>query len=112
MINTTPLRFRLIFLSFYLQKIESFESSILGTHYTIEDLLWYPNSGASHHIINDPTIFLSKHMYHGTNNVKISNGSGMDIQHVGSTNIVLPHTNSIFILKDLMHVLEITKKFD
>jgi len=34
------------------------EASILGAPSTVEDPLWYPNSGATHHITNSPFVYL------------------------------------------------------
>jgi len=44
---------------------EPFEYSFRGAYTTVEDSLWYHDSGASHHITNDPSIYSSKQAYHG-----------------------------------------------
>jgi len=56
------------------------------------DPLWYSGSGATHHITNDSHILTKKHAYTGNGVVKLGNGIGMNIFHIGSTSFVVPHT--------------------
>jgi len=52
----------------------NFESSIMDTHSTIEDPLWYPHNGVSHHITKYYFVYSIKNMYQGTNTMKVGNG--------------------------------------
>jgi len=60
-------------------------SSILGAPSTIEDPLWYPDTGATHHITKDSKFFTHKQPYHGN---MISN-SATDKVHLFLTLILL-----------------------
>jgi len=41
--------------------------------------------------------------------VMIGNGSSMEIQHIGSTNLIIMHTQTKHVLKDLLDVVHNTK---
>jgi len=84
-------------------------SSILGTPSTMMDPLWYPDSGATHHITNDSNLLTKKHPYTGNEVVKLGNGAGMNICHIGSTFFVVPQTHSRIYLRHLLHVPNIVK---
>ena len=58
------------------------DSSFCGIPSTLEEPLWYPDSGATHHIMNDSNHFTTKHQYQGNEVVKIGNGAGMPIKHI------------------------------
>jgi len=45
--------------------------SILGAPLTIEDSLWYPDSGSTHHVTKDSSIFNTKHLYHESESLKL-----------------------------------------
>jgi len=83
--------------------------SILGAPSTIEDSLWYPNSGATHHVTNDSNIFTNKQIHHGGENLKLSNDQGVEFLHIGFAHYIVSHTNTIFVLRNLLHVPKITK---
>jgi len=71
--------------------------------------LWYPNSGASHHITSDPSNFTSKANYNGSEHVKLGNESGLTISHIGSTTLSSLLNSSNFDLHNLLCVPNITK---
>jgi len=83
--------------------------SILGAPSTIEDSLWYPDSGATQHVTNDSNIFTNKKMHHGSETLKLVNDQGMEILHIGYAHYIVPHTNIIFVLRNLLRALNITK---
>ena len=83
--------------------------SILGPPSTIEDPLWYPDTGATHHITKDPKIFTHKQSYHGNDDLKLGNGQGTHILHTGSASYIAPHSHTAFKLHNLLHVPDITK---
>ena len=85
------------------------EPLILGTPSTIEDPLWYPNSGASHHMTHDSTLFIDNQEYQGSANVKLGNGAGMSISHIGYASCVSPVTNTVLSLQNLLHVPTLNK---
>jgi len=60
---------------------------------TIEDPLWYPDSGATNHVTNNPSVFHNKSIYHGSESLKVDNGQGMNIIHTGSAFYIAPHTH-------------------
>jgi len=75
----------------------------------MDDPLWYPDSGATHHITKDPTVYSSKHPYHGTETVIMGNGSGLSIANIGFTSFSSPSTHKSLVLKNPLHVPLITK---
>jgi len=76
---------------------------------TMPETLWYPDSGASHHITSDSSNFTSKTNYNGSEHVKLGNGSGLAITHVGSANLSSLSNSSSFALHNLLCVPNITK---
>jgi len=88
---------------------EDTTSSILGAPSTINDPIWYPDSGATHHITNDVNNYTKKQAFNGNDVVKLGNGAGMNIRHVGTACYQLTHTQSPIFLHNLLHVPEITK---
>lgn len=52
----------------------------------------------SHHITHDPHNFTSKRTYSSNEIVKLGNGTGMSILHVGSTSFSFP-SNKTFLLR-------------
>ena len=68
---------------------------------------WLMDSGASNHVIPDPTNFGQKYDYNGGEKLVIENGQGLNISHTGLSNISLP-TGHI-TLKSMLHVPSITK---
>ena len=85
------------------------EASLLGVQSTLDDPLWYPDSGATHHVTKDSSVYSSKQPYHGTKTVKMGNGSGLSIANIGSTSFSSPSTHKSLVLKNLLHVPLITK---
>jgi len=94
---------------FSTQSFNDGEPSILVTPFIIEDPLWYPDSGASHHMTYDPTLFTDNQEYQGSANVKLGNGAGMTISHIGSTSCVSLVTNIVISLQNLLHVPTLNK---
>jgi len=86
------------------------EALILGAPSTIDDPLWYPDSGVTHHITNSPSFYSNKQIYEGFNNVKSGKGKGLYISHIGSGSILSSTTNTFLHLNDLLPVPKITKK--
>jgi len=82
--------------------------SLLGAPSTIEDPLWYPDTGATHHITKYSKFFTHKQPYHG-NDLKLDNGQGTSISHTGSAIYTDPHSHTMFKLHNMLHVHAITK---
>jgi len=80
------------------------EASILGAPSNVEDPLWYPDSGATHHITNSPSIYSDKQSYE-----KINNGKDLCISHIDSAFISYAINNTSFRLNDFLLVPDITK---
>ena len=81
----------------------------LSSASTVADSLWYPDSGASHHVTSDPSIFSSQNSYTSNARILLGNGSGLPISHTGSAIMSSDNHHARFILKNLLHVLNITK---
>jgi len=83
--------------------------SILGAPSTLEDPLWYPDSGATHHVTHDSNFFTNKQSHHGAETLKLGNNQGMEILHTGYAHYIVPHTTTTFVLRNLLQVPHITK---
>ncbi|XP_039065619.1 uncharacterized protein LOC120211068 [Hibiscus syriacus] len=53
------------------------------------DSLWYPDTGATHHVTNDIFVFQSGTLYTGGNSLLMGNGDGIPIAHDARTQVVL-----------------------
>jgi len=71
--------------------------------------LWYPDTGATHHITHDPSIFSNKTVYTGNDFIQLGNGSGMFIRDFGSTFLSTTHSSHSFKLHNLLHVPSVNK---
>ena len=83
--------------------------AIVASPSPVYDPLWYPDSGASHHLTPDSSNFSTKSTYDGGDRVQIGNGLGMSIMHVGQSNLFSKSSNTTFALKTLFHVPGLTK---
>jgi len=83
--------------------------SFLGVPSTIEDPLWYPDTGATHHITKDSKFFTHKQPYHSNDDLKLGNEQGTSISHTGYAIYTDPHSHTIFKLHKMLHVPAITK---
>ena len=84
-------------------------ASLLGAPSSVDDPLLYLDSGATHHITNNSSVYSDKQPYDGTDLVKMGNGKGLLISHMGSANFRSSTTNKPLFLTDLLHVPTITK---
>ena len=83
--------------------------ALLTTPQATSDLNWYPDSDATHHLTYDfANLNVKAEEYHGPNQIRIGNGIGLNVKHIGSTKLSTP--SSSFILQDVLHVPHITKK--
>ena len=73
--------------------------------------LWYPDTGGTHHITHDSTVFNKKQNYTGPDTVQLGNGSNLPIYNVGSTSLYNASSNHLFTLNNLLHVHLLTKIF-
>ena len=72
------------------------------------NLNWYPDSGATHHLIVDlANLNVKIDEYHGPDQICIGNGLGLTVKQIGSTHLSTP--TSPFLLNDVLHVPHITK---
>ena len=71
---------------------------------------WYPDSGASHHVINVSQNIQQLTPFKGPDQITIGNGQGLDINSTGLTSFQSP-LNPVFplILSNLLFVPSITK---
>jgi len=73
-------------------------SDQFSTILSMPNSLWYPDSGASHHVTNDSTNYTSKSNYNGAEQVKLGNGTGLSITHIGSASLSSLSNSSSFVL--------------
>jgi hypothetical protein len=75
---------------------------------TISNLNWYPDSGATHHLTSNlDNLNIKADDYMGSDKIRIGNGKGLSIKHIGTTCLSTP--NSQFDLLDVLHVPQISK---
>ena len=74
---------------FYSSDNDLGELSLLGTPSTLIDPLWYPDSGATHHITHDNNIFSFKTPYTSSEVVQLGNCISMNIRHIGSAKFII-----------------------
>lgn len=84
-----------------LSNLDHSKPCILGTPSTTQHPLWYPDTGATHHITLDNSIFSTKTAYTGNDFVQLGNGSGMMIRDFGSVILSTPHSFQLFELHNL-----------
>ena len=83
--------------------------ALLTTPLANQDPNWYTDSGATHHQTADlANLNLHADDYNGPDQIRVGNGTGLFVKHVGTTQISHPY--SPFILRDILHVPHITKK--
>lgn len=69
---------------------------------------WYPDTSTTHHLTSDLSKFtLSADPYNGPDQMHVGDGSGLNIDHIGSS--LLCTSAHSFVLKHLLHVPHITK---
>ena len=82
--------------------------ALLTTPQTAPDLNWYPDFGNTHHLIVDlANLNVKADEHHGPNQIRISNGLGLIVKHIGSTHLSTP--TSSFLLNDVLHIPHVTK---
>jgi hypothetical protein len=68
----------------------------------------YADSGATHHLTADlANLNVRANEYHGQEQIRVGNGKGLSINHVGTTQLLSP--NSSFKLNDVLHVPQISQ---
>ena len=72
------------------------------------DSAWYPDSGATSHMTNDPEGVDTPSLYSGNERVMVGNGQSLSISHTGSVSSLVPH--SPLLLSNVLVVPGITKK--
>jgi hypothetical protein len=68
---------------------------------------WYPDTGATHHSNELQHLNLSTEDYHGQDQIRVRDGIGLPITHIGSASLIL--TRRQILLKQLLHVPLICK---
>jgi hypothetical protein len=70
--------------------------------------IWYPDSGAMHHLTSDMSnLNLIAEVYTRTDQIHIGNGKGLSIHHIGNTRLLPPSLNCDLL--DVLYVPLITK---
>ncbi|XP_019253790.1 PREDICTED: uncharacterized protein LOC109232473 [Nicotiana attenuata] len=68
----------------------------------VQPTIWYPDSGASAHMTNDPSVLSSSTPYTGSSKVMVGNGHLLPISSVGSS--ILPTISKPLRLKNVLYV--------
>ena len=82
--------------------------ALLTTPQSTFDLNWYPDFGATHHLIADlANLNVRADEYHVSDQIQIGNSLDLNVKHIGSTKLSTP--TSSFLLHDVLQVPLITK---
>lgn len=77
---------------------------------------WYPDSGATHHVTNNPAHLTTVQPYTGTQQVTIGNGSSLPISHTGSFSCPNFRMTNILVVpsikKNLLSVRQFSQEND
>ncbi|KAL4376423.1 hypothetical protein GQ457_02G023530 [Hibiscus cannabinus] len=79
----------------------------LATYEIMDDNVWFPDSGATHHLTNDYNNLQDGSALPGSGSVQVGNGHTLPIKYFGQSNLVSNSKN--FLLKNLLYVPSITK---
>ena len=74
-----------------------------------DNTIWYPNSGATHHVTNDCQALVDPTLYQGTKQLQIGNGFGLSIHSTSSSSI--SSRSHPLKLQNILHVPDIKKNF-
>jgi hypothetical protein len=82
--------------------------AFVATTPTSIDQVWYPDTGANNHMTADfSNLNLNADYYTGQDQVRIGNGQGLHIHHIGSS--ILYSSTKDFFLKNILHVPHISQ---
>ena len=70
--------------------------------------VWYLDSGATHHVTNDPQNLVDSALYQGLDQLQVGNGTGLTIHSTGSSSLI--YQSHPLKLVNILHVLEIRKR--
>lgn len=84
-------------------------AAMIASSNTASDSRWYPDSGATNCLTHDLTNLMNKVHFDGNDQVRMGDGSGLDIHHIGSSFFQSPFNTKVLNLKHLLHVPSITK---
>ncbi|PON68903.1 hypothetical protein PanWU01x14_092200 [Parasponia andersonii] len=70
---------------------------------------WNPDSSATNHVTPDLTNLMTPITFSGSDKIRMGNGIGLSIQHIGSSNFPSQFHTKMLSLNDLLHVPLITK---
>lgn len=76
---------------------------------TAFDPSWYPDSNATNHITDDVNNLVQKAPYTGPDQIHIGYGTGLAIDHIGSSSFSSQFNSKTLLLNQLLHIPSITK---
>ncbi|KAF7838239.1 Retrovirus-related Pol polyprotein from transposon TNT 1-94 [Senna tora] len=76
--------------------------ALIATSETVNDDAWFADSGATNHLTNDVSNLQVKQAYDGGEQVHIANGSGLDIIHIGNSELF--SKSKTLKLNQILHV--------
>ena len=72
------------------------------------DSTWYSDSGATHHLTtNLANLNVGAKYYHGSDQIRMGNGTSLPIEHIGTSHLFTPSKK--FIMRNVLHVPLIRK---
>ncbi|PON71837.1 hypothetical protein PanWU01x14_070240, partial [Parasponia andersonii] len=73
------------------------------------DANWYPDSGATNHCTLDVHNRMHRDSYQGSEMLHVSDGTGLQIQHIGQSSFLSHFQSKMLNLNHLLHVPSINK---
>ena len=93
--------------SYYSEQLAQMQAYYSNTQ-PAPDPNWYTDIGATHHLTSDlANLNVHAEDYTGTDQIRVGNGKGLPVAHIGTTSLSTPHSS--LLLKDVLHVPQITK---
>ena len=99
-----------------MQLPKAYNTNLQLVHTPQDHSAWYPNSGATHHVMNNAHNLIDPAIYQGPDQLHVGNGTGLVIQSTGSSSLIsrslpLKLTNILHvpnIRKNLLYVFRLT----
>lgn len=89
---------------------QSHQEPLLPTPSPSSAITWFPDTGASHHVTPDQQSMSSYDEYTGYDQVRVGNGKGLKISHIGNGTLFSSKSPS-FKLSNVLHVPSNFQKF-
>ena len=87
---------------------QAYTTNLQPVNSSPDHFVWYPDSGATHHVTNDPQTLVDPALYQDPNQLQVGNGTGLPIHSTSSSSLI--SRSQPLKLVNILHVPEIWKK--